>query len=143
MFAVPALVFGPLAGRLIDRQGPERLTVWGAAFSAVVVGAYAFSGSVSMLIGLCMLEGIGFAFSYPAQNTLVVKCAPEALRGRVIGLVTGGRTFGTLVGALATPALYAHSPLHAFGATSAVCLVGAGALGLVLALERRAAAPAL
>jgi DHA1 family multidrug resistance protein-like MFS transporter len=138
MFAVPALIFGPVAGRLIDRQGPERLTVWGATFSAVVVGSYAFSGSVAVLIGLCMLEGIGFAFSYPAQNTLVVQCAPEALRGRVIGLITGGRTLGTLLGALATPSLYALSPLHAFGATSAVCLIGAGMLGLALAWERRA-----
>ncbi|MEB3327758.1 MAG: MFS transporter [Candidatus Sericytochromatia bacterium] len=137
MFAVPALVFGPFAGRLIDSRGPERLTVWGAAFSAVVVGSYAFAGSVAALLALCMLEGIGFAFSYPAQNTLVVQCAPEALRGRVIGLITGGRTLGTLVGALATPTLYGMSPLHAFGATSVVCLLGAALLGLALAVERR------
>ncbi|MEB3220889.1 MAG: MFS transporter [Candidatus Sericytochromatia bacterium] len=137
MFAVPALIFGPMAGRLIDRHGPERLTVWGAAFSSVVVCSYALSGSVGVLIALCVLEGIGFAFSYPAQNTLVVQCAPEALRGRVIGLITGGRTLGTLLGALATPWLYAHGPLYAFGATSVICLAGAALLGLALAVEGR------
>lgn len=137
LFAVPALLIGAYAGRLIDRAGPERPGVFGALFSAGVVISYAYVGEVWLVLALCMLEGVGFAFSYPAANTLMVQAAPEAMRGRIIGLVTAIRTFGTLAGTLVTPWLYAHSVHATFWATSAVAFVGACGLAAALFLEQR------
>ena len=63
--------------------------------------------------------------------------AEAAARGRVIGVVTAVKTFGALVGALATPWLYGVSPRYCFGATSLVLLVGAVVLALALFWEHR------
>jgi MFS family permease len=137
LFAVPAVIFGPWAGRLIDRYGPGTSAVLGAFFSAIVVGTYALAGHVPLILALCMLEGIGFAFAYPAQNTLTVHTAPDDMRGRVIGLVTAVKTGGTLLGALATPVLYTISPITAFGTTSLVLMAGAVALGIGMWADHR------
>ena len=142
LFAVPAVIFGPWAGRLIDRYGPGRSAVLGAFFSATVVGGYALSSSVELILALCMLEGIGFAFAYPAQNTLTIHTSPDDMRGRVIGLVTAVKTLGTLVGALATPVLFTISPITAFGTTSVVLMLGAIALAVCMFIEDRARPPA-
>ncbi|MEB3284879.1 MAG: MFS transporter [Candidatus Sericytochromatia bacterium] len=139
LFAVPALIIGSYAGRLIDRSGPGRPAVLGALFSGGVVISYAYVGDVRLVLALCMLEGVGFAFSYPAANTLMVQAAPETMRGRIIGLVTAIRTLGTLAGTLATPWLYAHSVPSTFWATSCVAFLGAAGLALGLFWERRSA----
>jgi MFS family permease len=137
LFAVPSVLLAAFSGKLIDRRGPALPAVLGASFSAVVVGSYALSPNVTGLLALCMVEGIGFAFAYPAQNALTIHAASPAMRGRVIGVVTAVKTFGALVGALATPWLYGISPLYCFGATSMVLLVGAVALALALAWDHR------
>ena len=137
LFAVPAVLLGPLPGRVIDRSGPGKSAVLGALFSAVVVGAYAITHDFRVILALCMLEGIGFAFAYPAQNMLGVQTAPEDMRGRVIGLITAVKTFGTLVGALAAPLLFAYSPATLFVTTSVVLALGAAALAGCLVLDHR------
>lgn len=142
LFAVPAVLFGPWPGRIIDRSGPGRSAVLGALFSAFVVGAYALTQDFRVILALCMLEGIGFAFAYPAQNMLGVQTAPEDMRGRVIGLITAVKTFGTLLGALAAPLLFARSPATLFVTTSVVLLLGAAALAACMALEHRGRPPA-
>jgi MFS family permease len=141
LFAVPALLVGAYAGRLIDRVGPERPAVLGALFSAGVVISYAYVGDVWLVLALCMLEGVGFAFSYPAANTLMVQAAPEAMRGRIIGLVTALRTLGTLAGTLFTPWLYGQSVHATFLTTSAVAFVGAAGLAAALFWENRRIGP--
>lgn len=134
LFAVPPILLGALAGRWIDRFGPARAAVGGAAFQALVVASYATAPSVNALVALCALEGVGFAFSYPAYNTLQAHAAPPALRGRMIGAIWAFRTVGALAGALVTPRLYERGPWWCFGITSACLLVGAMAMGLALAI---------
>jgi DHA1 family multidrug resistance protein-like MFS transporter len=137
LFAVPSIFLAAYSGKLIDRHSPGPSAVVGAIFSAIVVGSYALVPNVHYLLLLCMVEGIGFAFAYPAQNALTIHCAPEMMRGRVIGVVTAVKTLGALVGALATPWLYGISARYCFGAASLVLLVGAIVLALSLLLERR------
>lgn len=137
LFAIPSVFLAAFSGKLIDRRGGGPSAVVGAAFSAVVVGSYALVPNVHGLLMLCMVEGIGFAFAYPAQNALTIQAASETMRGRVIGVVTAVKTFGALLGALLTPLLYGVSVRYCFGATSMVLLVGAIALALALLLDRR------
>ncbi|HEY9899326.1 MAG TPA: MFS transporter [Pantanalinema sp.] len=128
-FALPAIVLAGVAGRLIDSTGPARLVVWGTLFSSLLVASYAMTERIEVVLFLSVIDGIGFAFAYPAQNALTMLVSPEALRGRVIGLVAGISTLGALVGAVLTPPLLGRGPVWCFGAGGAVLF----ASGLVLA----------
>lgn len=138
LFALPAIIFAGLAGTIIDRKGPALPLVIGALFSAIIVLSYGMTQNVMVLLLLGVVEGIGFAFAYPAQSAMMVQIAPEALRGRIIGLVTSMSTIGALIGALGTPLLYKNSPFWVFAVTSAVLFVSALVLAFSLLLARRA-----
>ncbi len=140
-FALPAIVLAGIAGRTIDRVGPARPLVLGALFSAILVLSYGMTRDVNMLILLGVVEGVGFAFAYPAQSSMMVMIAPEALRGRVIGLITAMSTIGALIGAMTTPILYKISPFWVFAVTSALLFVTALLLAFTVywARQRRPA----
>ena len=137
LFALPAIVLAGVAGHAIDRGGPARPLVLGALFSSILVLSYGMTRSVEVLLLLGVVEGIGFAFAYPAQSAMMVQIAPEALRGRVIGLITSMSTIGALIGAMGTPMLYKHSPFQVFAVTSSVLFVAALLLALSLVLARK------
>ncbi|MNK41299.1 Bacillibactin exporter [compost metagenome] len=137
LFALPAIVFAGMAGRMIDRGGPARPLVLGALFSSILVMSYGMTRSVEVLLWLGVIEGIGFAFAYPAQSAMMVQIAPEALRGRVIGLITSMSTIGALIGAMGTPLLYKNSPFWVFATTSSVLFVSALILAFSLYLARK------
>jgi MFS family permease len=136
LFALPAIVFAGVAGRMIDRTGPARPLVLGALFSSVLVMSYGMTGNVNVLLLLGVVEGIGFAFAYPAQSAMMIHVAPEALRGRVIGLITAMSTVGALIGAMLTPILYKHHPFWAFATTAGLLFVTALLLAFALAWAR-------
>ncbi len=135
-FALPAILLAGLAGRTIDRAGPARPLVLGALFSAILVLSYGMTQSVWLLVFLGVVEGIGFAFAYPAQSTMMIQIAPEALRGRVIGLVTSMSTIGALIGSVLTPILYKNSPFWVFAVTSGLLFATALLLALALVVAR-------
>jgi DHA1 family multidrug resistance protein-like MFS transporter len=137
LFAVPPILLGPLAGRWIDTFGAARAAVGGAVFQAIVVLSYAGTSRVEVLVALCVLEGVGFAFVYPAYNALMAQAAPLALRGRMIGAIWAFRTVGALAGAVVTPRLYAMGVWWCFGVTSGLLLAGAAGLWLALAVDQR------
>jgi MFS family permease len=141
LFALPAIILAGVAGRTIDRGGPARPLVLGALFSAVLVMSYGMTQNITALLLLGVIEGIGFAFAYPAQSAMMVQIAPEALRGRVIGLITSMSTIGALIGAMGTPLLYKNSPFWVFAVTSSVLFVSALLLAFSLLLARRSRPP--
>lgn len=125
LFAMPAIVLAGVAGRVLDRMGGLVPAVAGTLFSSTVVAGYALFPRVEALLVLAVIDGIGFAFAYPAQNALMVAAGPEALRGRVIGLVTATGTAGALIGAIATPRLYLLSPALCFGTAASILALSA------------------
>lgn len=131
-FALPAILLAGVAGRTIDRHGPARPLVLGALFSAIMVMSYGLTQNVWLLIVLGIVEGMGFAFAYPAQSTMMVQLAPEVLRGRVIGLVSSMSTVGALIGAMATPHLYKNGPFWVFAVTSGLLVATALILAVTL-----------
>ncbi|HEY9854487.1 MAG TPA: MFS transporter [Stenomitos sp.] len=132
LFAVPPILLAGVAGRLIDRAGPAWPIRLGTVFSALIVATYAMTRRVEVLLALGVVDGIGFAFAYPAQNALMVAAAPEALRGRVIALVTALGTVGSLIGVVVVPRLYPLGPGWVFGVTSGLLILS----GVVLAMVR-------
>lgn len=125
LFAVPPILLAGVAGRLIDRSGPAGPVRWGTLFSGLVVVSYALTRRVDLMLWLGVVDGIGFAFAYPAQNAVVVSAAPESLRGRVIALVTALGTVGSLAGVVIIPRLYPIGPLWVFGLTSGLLVASA------------------
>ncbi|MNL40735.1 hypothetical protein D3C87_1631050 [compost metagenome] len=62
--------------------------------------------------------------------------APEALRGRVIGLVAGISTLGALIGAVLTPPLLGKAPIWCFGMGGAVLFASGLALAVAVAIDK-------
>jgi MFS family permease len=136
LFAVPAVILASWAGRLIDRWNPIVFAIAGGVTSTVMVMGYIRVSDVSTLLGLCFLEGIGFAFAYPAISALTLMVAPQNERGRIIGLVTSIRTLGALAGALVTPWLYEKNPHWCFDFTAFYLLMGVVVLGIAQRLQK-------
>jgi len=86
----------PLAGRLADRRGPERVTLLGAALTTVSFAALGLVGVVppQAQLGLIVVAAIGFDFGI--QATLVAHHPPARSRlnavlftGVFVGMATG------------------------------------------------------
>ncbi|MFP5502974.1 MAG: MFS transporter, partial [Candidatus Sericytochromatia bacterium] len=137
LFALPAVLLAVPAGRIIDRHGPVGPVVVGAFFSAAVTVGYAYVGGIEALLWLCVIEGIGFAFAYPALSTLNIQAGSQAVRGRIIGIVTALGTLGALVGALVMPGVYASDPKACFYLTAGCLFAGALVMIVLLALAGR------
>jgi MFS family permease len=141
LFAVPCILLSTVVGRWIDRIGAERPAIWGAALSSVLPLFYALSGGPWFMIMLSAVEGIGVAVAYPAYNALLVQVGPEAVRGRVIGVIGTVRTIGVMMASLLVPGLYAISPARCFQLTAAVLVAGVIWLAVSLIVDRRRPAP--
>ncbi len=93
----------PLAGRLADRRGPERVTLLGAALTTVSFAALGLVGVVppQAQLGLIVMAAIGFDFGIQAtlvaHQTIVYGIDPPArsrlnavlLTGVFVGMATG------------------------------------------------------
>jgi ACS family glucarate transporter-like MFS transporter len=88
-------LFQAPGGRLADRFGPRRIlalgTVWWAVFTALTAAIpRGFALSVTTLIAVRFLLGVGEAVVYPASNRLVASWIPVRERGLANGLIFAG-----------------------------------------------------
>ncbi|AHL74059.1 MFS transporter [Stutzerimonas stutzeri] len=94
----------PLAGRLADRRGPERVTRLGAGLSAASFAVMGLAGAlpVDAQLGLIVLAAIGFDFGIQAtlvaHQTMVYGIEPAA-RSRLNALLFTGVFIGMALGA--------------------------------------------
>ena len=103
-FAITGIVCRPIAGNFADRRG-RRITVIAGASLAVIAGALLFlPASIPGLIVSRLFLGAGEGTVFTAGAAWVVDMAPEARRGRMIGLyglaIWTGLTLGPPVGEL-------------------------------------------
>jgi len=130
-FAVMRLVANPFVGRLLGVAGERTVLAAGigiVALSSALVGLATTYPQVLLLRGA---GGVGSAMFSVAAMTLLLRSAPENVRGRSLGFYQGGFLVGGMAGPavgglLATVSLAA--PFFFYAAT----LVVAGAVGLVL-----------
>lgn len=94
-FVIGYALFQAPGGRLADKFGPRLIITigvvwWGlfTTFTALVPTGVAWS--VTMLIVVRFLLGLGEAVVYPASNRLVAKWIPSAERGVANGLIFAG-----------------------------------------------------
>lgn len=152
---VTAALAGIPAGRLTDRLGYNRAmmiglaeTALGAACLAVLPIWWGVAGYVGALIVLTP----GFQLFLAANNSIVMRAAPDAQRGMVsgllglsrnLGLLTGASVMATLFGVLVGVERIADAPQGSIGlAFTTVFLLAAGLVvaGMGLALYGRSKA---
>src|SRR6266540_6048931 len=130
-FSVSALVLRPWAGRLADRRGRARLMIIGASVYGVSVAAYSVAGSVSVLLALRVLTGVGEAFFFVGALTAMSDLAPAERRGEAMSLFSLSLYAGIALG----PPV-AEAVAGSFGFT-AVWLVATAAAATAVVLTKR------
>ncbi len=118
--AVPTLIGGPVAGRLVAVRGPRGVLTFGTFLMAaglVLVALLGTSTGVPMLIGAYLVLGIGYAVINAPISTVAVSSMPRgqaavaaavASSARNLGLVMGIAVLGSVVTAR-MPGLLQHA----------------------------------
>lgn len=131
-----ALLVQPLAGRLGDRRGRRILVIAGPLTVAVSVAAYAFADSLSTLVLLRLVTGIGEGLVFVGAATIVNDLAPESRRGEAVSLYSLGVWGGLAVGPVLGELLLEVSGYDAVWLAAAGCSLFAAAAGFVLTETR-------
>ncbi len=128
------MIGGPLLGLLGDRLGRRRVIVLGLLAIGLATLATMAAQTVTHLVILRFLTGIGLGGVVPNVAALIAELSPKRLRGRMLVIVTLGMPLG-----IALPGLVAGLLVPAFG-WPGILLVG-GLLPLGVALAAQAGVP--
>ena len=85
-------------GILVDRLETRSLAIWSGVFQAVVAAVLAFATSLTEILALAILLGVGVAISSAAEFALVPLLAGSRSVGRANGLVESMRGIGFVAG---------------------------------------------
>lgn len=131
------MILGPLAGRLSDRAGYERVSWLGSAVLALASWTQGITGRV--VPGLAGI-GIGRALFQAANNVAVLSQAPPETEAVASGLLSIARVAGQGVGSMLAGSLWGalehRGPGHAFLVANLV-LGGLAVVSGVLILSRK------
>jgi DHA1 family tetracycline resistance protein-like MFS transporter len=130
-FAVFRLAFAPVSGRLVGRFGELPTYLVGLGIVAVSTGACAFAAAYWQLLVFRALGGIGSTMFTVSSISLLVRLAPESMRGRASGLWATGFLMGNITGPLVGGGLVAISlraPFIVYAGMLLVALVLTGVL---------------
>lgn len=97
-FAFMRLAFAPVSGRLVTAFGERPIYLWGILIVAVGSLACAFATSYWQLLVFRALSGIGSTMFTVSAVGLLIRMAPEHLRGRVSGLWATSFLLGSIAG---------------------------------------------
>lgn len=129
-FAVSAALCRPFLGRLGDRYGRRVLVVAGSAVVAVTVGTYAVATTITVLVGLRFLSGIGEAGMFIGAATAIQDMAPDERRGEAASYFSIALYGGLALGPPLGEALYqAHGAVVTWFVAAGAALTAA-VLGL-------------
>jgi AAHS family 4-hydroxybenzoate transporter-like MFS transporter len=92
------LLGGTALGHLGDRFGRKKVIVGGSALFGIFTFAAAYATSLTGLLVLRFLAGVGIGASIPAAIALTVEYAPAHLKARIISLLFLGYTLGGTLG---------------------------------------------
>lgn len=141
-FSVPGIMFGPLAGAVIDRIGPKATLaiakVIGIAASLALLGADDFR----TLTALSALHGVASTFSHPALQSMPPRLVDEADLARTNALVSLTDELAIVLGPVAAGiGIAAFGFRGAFVFDAATYALGLAALPLVRLRAARGSAP--
>ncbi|KLU63585.1 putative niacin/nicotinamide transporter NaiP [Peptococcaceae bacterium CEB3] len=108
---------GILTGILADHIGRKKALMLNILVYALSTGAVFFTSSLSMLLVLRFLTGLGLGGEWALSMTLISEKVPAGFRGRAVALGNAGWPLGTLLAALFSYFLF---PLVGWRATFAI-----------------------
>jgi predicted MFS family arabinose efflux permease len=131
-FGVTALLCRPLAGRLSDVRGRVPLMLGGAVLCAVGMVLLPFAESLSVVVGLRLLQGVAEAAFFVAGFALLADLAPPARMGEALSYNSLGLYLGLALGPPLGELLLEQSGFDAawYGATALSLLAAALVLGI-------------
>jgi len=100
-YSAGAILMRLFGGRLADRVGEERIIPYGFAVTGCgLLSMIPLNGNpILMLSGF--LAGSGHGLLYPCLNALAIRNEPADIRGKIIGIFTGGLDAGLFIGSMA------------------------------------------
>ena len=139
LFTVPFLVFGARGGRLVDRQGAERMVLVGIALMVPLVWVYGVLPTSELLVGFAIVEGLIASIATPSAQSLMAKVAPLGRASAAQGLQASGDLVAATLMSFLAPWMYgAHGPAFTFGVAALLMAAMGTAVALML---RTTAAP--
>jgi len=130
--AVGSVVAAPRVGRLADRVGHTRVVVACLAAAGVLALAQALVTNVWQLGVLRVLLGLSLGGLLPSITAAVRHLAPPDAVGRVLGLGVSAQYVGQVAGPVLGGLVAAQAGLRAVFVATAVVLLAAAALNLVV-----------
>ena len=130
-FAIPILLFSPIAGRRVDRRGGLTFIVVGTLMTAFSGVAYTLILNPLLALPLILVEATGFAILFPALYAVVAAGSPAGRSSTAQGLFGAAGTIGFIVASLIAGQLAEidiRLPFWMFVATTLTTL----AIGLVI-----------
>lgn len=97
-FAVTALVCRPFAGRLSDRRGRLPLIVLGSCLAAIGCVLMPLADSLTVVVALRLLQGVGEAAFFVAGFALLADIAPPSRMGEALSYNSLGLYLGIAFG---------------------------------------------
>jgi MFS family permease len=137
-FGIPALIVSARAGALGDRFGARRLIVGALLVTALFSAVYPFISSVPWLIALGLIEGAFTISGAPSLIAEVSRHAEPGHQGRTQGVFQTIQTAIQIGGAVAGGYLFTISPMYAFLAITAFCVLSAASALLPMRSPSRA-----
>lgn len=100
-FAVPVLLFSPIAGRIVDRQGGFAFILFGGLATAMASYSYPFVVDPVHVLPFLAAEATGFAVLNPALYAIVAAGSPAGRTSTAQGLFGAAGTLGTILASIA------------------------------------------
>jgi len=131
-YTLAAILVRLIGGRLTDKLGERRILP--AAYLLCGAGLAALTLAQSnIVLGVCgFVAGLGHGLLFPALNALTVRHRPQAIRGRLTGIFTGGIDLGLSCGSVVLGQIAQLSNLnYLFIWAALITWLGLGLLPLV------------
>ncbi len=112
-----------LGGRLADRVGEERIIPYAMILTGAGLLLLIFLKGNTVLILSGFMTGCGHGFLFPCLNALAVRNEPLPIRGKIMGVFTGGIDGGVLVGSVSLGYLGEWGGFQALFLAAGVCLL--------------------
>jgi MFS family permease len=97
-FMFVAILFRPFFGKLIDEKSRRIVLIIGAVIAAFITLSYVVAFSISLLLVMRSLHGIGFSATTNASGTVVSDIVPKRRLAEGIGYFGLANTLSTAIG---------------------------------------------
>ena len=99
-YSFGAILMRLFGGRLADKVGEERIIPRGFAITGCGILSIIFLNGNTVLMLSGFLAGSGHGLLYPSLNAFAIRNEPADIRGKIIGIFTGGLDAGIFVGSI-------------------------------------------